>query len=174
MCSFYLIITSVHALTCQLLVNRVVWRTDLDGTLKEFSVTEVYLIASRDSLILWKLVNKLKFIKPQCWHWKYDRCIARWKEGGREENQFLLSGKNVSFSFLGVFLFVWFLFLFFFLRNKVTQREKIKQNTMCLAVNLVCFLMYVIISKERNMFLKENAFCHTRVTSELSWFLQEK
>lgn len=55
-----------------------------------------------------------------------------------------------------------------FLRNKVTQREKIKQNTMCLAVNLVCFLMYVIISKERNMFLKENAFCHTRVTSELS------
>lgn len=76
-----------------------------------------------------------------------------------KERLFQLSG--------GVFVFLIFI-LVFFLRNKVTQREKIKQNTMCLAVNLVCFLMYVIISKERNMFLKENAFCHTRVTSELS------
>lgn len=76
-----------------------------------------------------------------------------------KERLFQLSG--------GVFVCLIFI-LVFFLRNKVTQREKIKQNTMCLAVNLVCFLMYVIISKERNMFLKENAFCHTRVTSELS------
>lgn len=159
--------TSVHALTCQLLVNWIVWWTDLDGTSEEFSVTVIYLIGSRDSLISWKLVYKLKLIKPQCWNWKYDECIARWKKGGRGENKFLLSGKNVSLRFVGMFLFV---FSSCFLRNKVTQREKIKQNIMFLAANLVS-LMYVILAKRRSMFLK---ILFVILEWLLNWFLQEK